>query len=295
MASNQPDLVQRTLFAQDSVKQIHQSDFVDLESDTKINIIYRECMLVLFYAGNIESQNLATIWSVAAKNTVGPIFAACNLMVEKKVAEAFSSLNMQNGALHWAALKTIPFILVYQNGWPIAFYNGERSVQSIIDYSLTLACKAEYHEPFNLFGGMTVINDKNLLMKGDTQYGIQANPFRKDSLGYRANEDIRGYDKDDQVNVFGSAAEQAASAHTLANERADRVGIPQSAVPVTAVPSAQEQEAVAAQTAGQIAGEQAAAATEQAVEGGTRVAPSGAPVEALATPTGQISAPTGEP
>lgn len=287
MANVQQDLVQRTLFAQDSVKQLHQSDFVDLESDTKINIIYKECMLVLFYVDNLESKNLTSIWAAAAKNTVGPVFAACNLMVEKRVAEAFTSLNMQNGVLHWAALKTLPYILVYQNGWPIAFYNGERSVQSIIDYSLTLACKAEYHEPFNLFAGMTISNTENILMRGDTQYGIQANPFRKDSLGYRADEDIRGYDKDDEVKAFQSTEDKAISRHNLANERVDRVGLPPSTIPVTAVPTTQEQRDAEARTAGQQAGEQADAATEQRVEGGVRVAPPGIPSGETFTPTQQ--------
>ena len=267
--ADQPTLVQRTMFAQDSVKQLHQSDFVNLDSDTRINILYRECMLVLFYTDNVESINLANIWSVAAKNTVGPIFAACNLIVEKKVAEAFTALNMQNGSLHWAALKTIPYILVYQNGWPIAFYNGERSVQSIIDYSLTLACKAEYHEPFNLFGGMAISNENNLLMKGDTQYGITANPFRKDSLGYTADENVRGYDKADTVQQFGTATEKAAAAHTLATEEASRVGIKPAVVPVTAVPTSETPVAVP---------------TELAPEGGVRVAP---------PPTGEaVAAPT---
>lgn len=275
---NQPSLIQRTLFAQDSVKQLHQSDFKDLNSDTKIDIIYKDCMLVLFYGDNLESTNLATIWSVAAKNVVGPIFGACNLMVETRVAEAFSSLNMRNTSLHWAALKTIPFILVYQNGWPIAFYNGERSVQSIVDYALTLACRADYHEPENLFGGMTLSNDSDYLMKGVTQYGIQNNPFRKDSLAYSANENLRGYDKLDTIKAFGTPQEKAEAAHTLSNEEASRIGINRTTVPITAAPTPQEQQLATAQIAGQEAGQQAAAATEQAlgvVPGGIRVAPPG--------------------
>lgn len=227
---------QPTMFAQDAVRQLHQDDF-DLGSETKINIKLRECMLVLFYSNNVESTNLANIWLVAAKNTVGPVFAAVNLMVERKVAEAFTSLNMQNGSLHWAALKTVPFILVYQNSWPIGFYNGERSVQAIIDYALTLACHAEYHEPINIFGGQTVSSQDNLLMKGVTQYGIPANPFRKDSLAFSANENLRGYDKTDTVKQFGSAGEVADSKHTLAAEEASRVGITQTTVPITAVPT----------------------------------------------------------
>ena len=231
---------QETMFAQDAVKQLHQDDFVDLNSDTKINIKYRECMLVLFYSNNPESINLANVWLVAAKNTVGPIFAACNLMVEKRVAEAFTSLNMQNGSLHWAALKTVPYILVYQNGWPVAFYNGERAVQSIIDYALTLACKAEYHEPLNIFGGSTISDQDNLLMKGVTQYGIKSNPFRKDSLAFAANENLRGYDKTDTVKQFGSAGERADTEHTLGSEEASRVGIKQTTVPITAAPTGDE-------------------------------------------------------
>lgn len=227
---------QLRMFAQDAVRTLHQDDF-NLSSETKINIKLKECMLVLFYSNNPESINLANIWLTAAKNTVGPVFAAVNLMVERKVAEAFTSLNMQNGSLHWAALKTVPFILVYQNGWPIAFYNGERAVQSIIDYALTLACKAEYHEPLNIFAGTTVPNDQNLLMKGVTQYGIPANPFRKDSLAFSANENLRGYDKTDTVKQFGSGAEVADSSHTLANEEASRVGVRSTVVPATAIPS----------------------------------------------------------
>ncbi len=183
-------IVQRTLFSQESVKMLHEIDF-NIESDTRINIKHTECMLVLFYADNIESKKLAEIWLDAAKQAVGPIFAACNLAVDRKVAQAFNSLNMANGALHWAALKTVPFVLIYQNGWPIAFYNGERAVQPIIDYSLTLACKVDYHEPENLYGGMKIEN--NLKMEGIVQYGIPKNPFRKDSLQYTSDGNIRGY------------------------------------------------------------------------------------------------------
>ena len=280
-------MIQRNLFAQDSVKQLSQSDFVDLESDTKINLKYRDCMLVLFYGDNVESINLATIWSVAARNTVGPIFAATNLMIEPRIAAAFTSLNMQNGSLHWAALKTIPFILVYQNGWPVAFYNGERSVQSIVDYALTLACKAEYHEPFNLFGGMTLSSNDNMVMKGDTQYGIPANPLRKDSLAYSANENVRGYDREDTPRQAGSATERTETAHVLANEQATRVGIPRSVVPTTAVPTPEERQATAVQQQGEVAGERAAQATEQALEGGTRVRPAAIAGERIAIPSEQ--------
>src|SRR5207249_2780504 len=79
--------------------------------------------------------------------------------------------------------------------------------------------------------------DQNLLMKGVTQYGIPANPFRKDSLAFAANENLRGYDPTDTVKQFGSAAERADSIHTLGTEEASRVGIQQTTVPITAVPT----------------------------------------------------------
>ena len=287
---SQTNLIQRTLFAQDSVKQLRQSDFVDLDSDTKINIKYRDCMLVLFYGDNVESINLATVWSVAARTTVGPIFAAVNLMIEPKIAQAFTSLNMQNGSLHWAALKTIPYILVYQNGWPIAFYNGERSVQSIIDYALTLACKAEYHEPFNLFGGMTITSADNLLIRGDTQYGIPANPARKDSVSYRANENVRGYDPADTPKQAGSAAERSEAVHVLANEQATRVGLPQSVVPVTAAPIPGE-EAPTGEAELAPPGEAVAEPTPQALAGGVRVLPPASVEEGVAVPTQLVPPP----
>ena len=114
-------------------------------------------------------------------------------------------------------------------------------------------------------------------MKGDTQYGIKSNPFRKDSLAFSANENIRGYDKDSQVNQFGSAAEQSNASHLLSNEKASRVGIQQSTVPVTAVATAQEQRDEAGREEGQEAGERAAEATEQQVDTGVRVNPNNPP------------------
>ena len=267
MTTIQPDIVQQTLFAQESVKQLHEIDF-DLESDIKINLKYPECILVLFYVDNIESKNLTQIWSVAAKQVVGPVFAACNLKVERRVAEAFTSLNMTNTSLHWAALKTLPFVLVYQNGWPIAFYNGERAVQPFIDYALTLACRADYHEPFNLFGGMQA--QDNLMMKGITQYGIKQDPFKKDSEAFTAKEDIRGYSPEDTPKLAGSPQELEESAHVRAEEEAaGGIAIEGQQLPPTAIPEG---------------------------VGGTRIAqptPQGLP--ALGAPTGEEEKPTGPP
>lgn len=209
--------VSEGLFAQNAVKQLTQDDF-ELESDAAIKLRYKSCILVLFYNNNIESKNLLQIWNTAGQQVVGPIFASINLMENKTLAQAFTNLNMQNSALHWAALKTMPFMLTYQNRWPIGFYNGEKSVQALIDYSLVLACKAEYHEPINLFGGM--VASDNLLMQSPTQYGSETNPFKKVSLEFTGKENIREYDPADKPVLVGTVEEKEEEKEVQAKELA---------------------------------------------------------------------------
>lgn len=210
------------LFGQQAVKQLTEDDF-ELDSDTYIRLRYKSCMLILFYNDNIESQNLLQIWNIAGKQVVGPVFGSVNLNNNKLLAQAFTKLNMENSSLHWAALKTMPFILVYQNRWPIGFYNGERTVQAIIDYSLVLACKAEYHEPVNLFGGM--VTDNNLMMQGVTQYGSPTNPFKTTSLDFKGKENTRGYDINDKPVLAGTLAEKAEEKQVEQKELASGVKI----------------------------------------------------------------------
>ena len=124
--------IRQILFAQDYIKNLKEHDF-DLDSKNLITIKHNDCMFVLFYNNSIDNK-LIKIWSLASQLVVGPIFCACNLTHEKKVFDAFTKLRPDNNSLHWAHLKDIPFILVYHNGWPISFYNGEYAIQSIIDY-----------------------------------------------------------------------------------------------------------------------------------------------------------------
>lgn len=200
-------LVSQTLFAQEAVKQLRESDFA-LDSKARITLKWEDCTLVLFYVNNNESTKLAEIWSIAAQQIAGPIFAACNLLVERKVAEAFTKLNTENTALHWAALKSLPFILVYQNGWPVAFYNGERAVQPIIDYALTLACNGGYREEIQIAGGITVKEDYE--MGGYYQYS----PARSTSSQYTTTAPIRRFNENIPVVLVGSPAEQQLASST---------------------------------------------------------------------------------
>lgn len=224
-------IVKQTMFTQTSVKMLRESDFT-LDGDVKIKLKDESCMLVLFYGDNLESQNIVKIWAVASRQAVGPIFAAVNLAFETRLAKAFTELNMNNSSLHWARLKTIPFILVYQNGWPIAFYNGERGVQPIIDYSLTLACRAGYHEFDNLYGGMQV--DYNYKMAGIEEYGTTTNPIRQVSPQYIEPNSLRKYPLDDRPTIQGQ--ESAASVEKEALAGALPTSIPGGVEVARAVP-----------------------------------------------------------
>jgi len=181
------DITTLTLFGQESVKRLTSSDF-ELNTDHPITLKIKDCVIVLFYSENTESKKLAQIWSLAARQVAGPIFAACNLLMEKDVAKAFNSLNLTNGSLRNYSLKGIPYIISYQNSWPVGFYNGERAVQSIIDYVLTLACRSDYFEPIQLPASMQAEN--NYEMTGWKEY----KPVRTDSLEYKVSSPIRGYE-----------------------------------------------------------------------------------------------------
>lgn len=175
------------LFTQSSVKRLTESDFY-LDKADLISLKYQDCIMVLFYVDNKESENLARIWSVAASQAAGAIFAAVNVNLESKIIANFALLRSNpNHPFYWARLLQAPFILIYRGGYPVSIYNGERSVQPIIDFSLTLACDVNYHEytPTSL----SIIADNNLEMTG-----TRPNKPRTNSRQFTVNAPLRGYD-----------------------------------------------------------------------------------------------------
>ena len=150
------------LFSQNNnVKQLKEKDF-SLDKRELICLNFDDCIAVLFYSNNKESQELCKIWAGAASQSVGTIFCACNLDLEKGVTDNFNRLNEADRAhpLYWARLQGYPFILVYRQGWPAAMYNGERNSQAILDFALTLACNPNYVEKINSF--KSTVSDENL-------------------------------------------------------------------------------------------------------------------------------------
>lgn len=181
------------LFSQDSVKELDSSDFL-LDSSDKITIKWAECIIVLFYAQNRESKDLVKIFSLSAQQIPGTIMAGCNLMVKRKVAKAFTEVRTdEDHPYHWAGLKGYPFILVYRKGIPRAAYNGDRSVEAIVDWSTTLACKSGYNEHFISVAGVETENDYQMGPTNKYPGDNNVNPVRTKSEEYITGKPIRGY------------------------------------------------------------------------------------------------------
>lgn len=209
-----PDIIRNTLFAQESVKVLRESDFT-LDSKQLIGLKYDDCILVLFYVENAESQQLVKVWSVAAQQVVGPVFAAVNLMVERRIANAFTKIGMEGShPLYWTKMKSLPFIIVYRAGWPVAFYNGAREVGSIIDYSLTMACRANYYEPIQGAGGMQA---ESRVEMGPVKETYGTGPVRASSSEYSINVPVRGFQPTEPLVAVGSV-EAGAEAKRLGTE-----------------------------------------------------------------------------
>lgn len=181
------------IFAQNSVRKLTSEDF-RLDSDNLITLKTDTCTIVLFYGNNAESNALAKIWSQVAQESVGASIAACNLSEERRIANAMTEIKgMGSHPFHWASMRGYPFILDYRGGYPVAFYNGDRSVQAILDWVMTLACQANYYERFDLSGG--VQTESKLEMSATNQYPAAdgSNPIRTQSSEYKTNKPIRVY------------------------------------------------------------------------------------------------------
>jgi hypothetical protein len=212
-----PDLIQETLFAQQSVSNLKESDF-NLDSKELVTLKSDDCMVILFLSENVESRNLAKLFAITAQQIAGPTFGAVNLIHQKEIARNFTKLRSDNGSIfHWAGLGSIPFILTYNRGVPRGFYNGSRDVQAMIDFFLTLACNSDYSEPIQLAGSMQ--SESSLQMPPYQPYYSEdgSRPIRRSSQEYTAEKTIRGYNPNLPITRYGSAAGVAAG-NIVANE-----------------------------------------------------------------------------
>ena len=225
-----PEVVQRLTFSSETIKRLTADDF-DLGNKELITLKYDDCILVLFYTENTESQEIASIWAIVAQQTAGPVFAAINMLSERKVAEGFTRLKADGShPLHWASLRQYPYILVYRKRWPVAVYNGPREVQALIDYALTLACEAGYYETIQLGGSMQAEN--RIEMGPYNPYtNIPGSPprIRNESLQYTATQPIRGFNPNLPLVITGStgaiAATEAIRAEEVQQQQAEAQGL----------------------------------------------------------------------
>jgi len=207
------------LFQRESVRTLREADFSLNNSMAPVGLLTTGCTLVYFYGDNAESKNVGQVWSSAASQVAGPLFAACNLSTEAKLAEAFTKISGEaDHPLHWVGLRQLPFILVYRGGWPRAFYNGERSTQAIVDYSLTLACLSNYAETQQLSASTQVTTDL------ETTAARPYTDLRTVSTQYTGASPIRGRDLGLAPVVRGSAEEKAEIARVQAARAAAPVG-----------------------------------------------------------------------
>jgi len=220
-----------TTFATDSVVRLSTNAF-SIKEKALIALEYNECFLVLFYTENAESKNLAKIWSVVAQQTPGPIFAGCNVLLEKKVAEAFAKVRAHpSHAFKPYALHGWPVIIVYREGFPTAVYNGPYEVQSISDWALTLACSAGYFEPVQDYGGIQAYNlletEKptpyvNVPGKPPTKKVVSSEYSRKGIRGTNPNIPLvlEGSDEDKKATIASRQQEAEKLGYRLTNEAA---------------------------------------------------------------------------
>lgn len=211
-------LINATIFSQNAVKVLTADDF-NLHSKEPITLKWDDCILVLFYGNNTESINLARIWTVAARSVAGPIFAAVNISVHRQIAEAFTKIKMVNSPLRPYALKGFPTIITYQNGWPVGVYNGERAVQPIVDFSMTLACQPYYSEPHQLATGVQVDADYEM-------GGFKYHKPNTSSVQFKVGDGFRGYNPRQPITLAGTAQ---ASGQAIQDQQA---AIEEGAVPL---------------------------------------------------------------
>ena len=279
------EVVHRLTFASETIKRLSADDF-DMSSKELIGLKYDDCIIVLFHGENTESYQLANIWAIVAQQTAGPIFAAVNLLTERKVAEAFTRLKSDGShPLHWASLRQLPFIMVYRRRWPVAVYNGPREVQALIDYALTLACEAGYYEITQLGGSM---QGETRIEMGpyDVYRNIPGQPpkVRLESLQYTAEEPIRGFNPNLPIVITGSTGAQRATS-TI---RAEEVGQAQAAEGGVVTSLTQEEEARPALE--QITEEPTVAVPAQAIPSPVAL-PASTQAAAIPTPTANIALP----
>jgi len=128
-----------------AVKRLTDDDFA-LDTRDKICLYSDACTMVLFYTESPESKKVLNAFKIAGEATPSIAFGACHMILEKRLAEAFMSLqNKPDHPLSWCSGRSFPFVLVYRNGFPVNFYDGPADPEIMITFCLNVACKPDFH------------------------------------------------------------------------------------------------------------------------------------------------------
>jgi hypothetical protein len=128
-----------------AVKRLRESDFA-LETRDKICLYDDACTLVLFYTESPDSKKILNVFKTVAETVAGPLFAACNVLLEKKIAEGFMEISaIRDHPFNWTATRAFPFILIYRRGYPVNFYDGPADIPILTNFALNIACMPDFH------------------------------------------------------------------------------------------------------------------------------------------------------
>ena len=128
-----------------AVKRLRENDFA-LETRDKICLYDDACTLVLFYTESPDSKKILNVFKTVAETVAGPLFAACNVLLEKKVAEGFMEISaIRDHPFNWTATRPFPFILIYRRGYPVNFYDGPADIPIFTNFALNIACMPDFH------------------------------------------------------------------------------------------------------------------------------------------------------
>lgn len=127
------------------VKRLTDDSF-SLDTRDKLCLYSDACTLVLFYTESPESKKVLNAFKTAGESVPSVSFGACHMLLEKRVAEAFMTLQSRpDHPLAWCSERPFPLILVYRNGFPVNFYDGPADSDILVQFCLNVACKTEFH------------------------------------------------------------------------------------------------------------------------------------------------------
>lgn len=129
-----------------TVKRLRESDFA-LDTRDKICLYVDNCTLVLFYTESPESKNLLNIFTtISAAPSQMVHFAACNVMLERRVADIIMEIkNMKDHPFSWMGDKGFPLVVVYRRGFPIYYYDGPPNLEMLTFFVSNFACNPNFH------------------------------------------------------------------------------------------------------------------------------------------------------